>query len=357
MTNVVKPYLPPLEEYQAYLKGIWDRSWLTNHGPLVDELETRLKVYLGVKHVIFVASGTVALQIIIKALELDGEILTTSFSHVAAVNALLLANCKPVFADIEKSSFCIDADALESLVTSSTRAILATHVFGYPCDVKLINSISEKHNLKTIYDGAHAFGVKINGQSIFNYGDVSAVSFHATKIFHTIEGGAIITANDALAEKCTLLRNFGLSNTEPFLAGINGKNSEFHAAMGLCNLPMVDRFIQKRRELSFRYRVLFEGAHLEFPEHPYHTSYNYAYFPVLFPSEQKLLQVKEALLAEGISARRYFHPSLNDLPYYKGSTCLMAEEKSPRVLCLPLYYDLGLVEVEKIATLIMKQLL
>ena len=198
MINVTKSYLPPIEEYLKYLSGIWENSWLTNQGPLVVELEKQLKDYLGVENLLFVSNGTIAIQLAIKALELKGEIITTPFSYVATTTSVIWENCTPVFADIDKNSLCIDPDKIEKLITPDTSAILATHVFGHACDILRIEEIANKYKLKIIYDGAHAFGVKVGNESIFNFGDVSTISFHATKLFHTVEGGAIITKDKEL---------------------------------------------------------------------------------------------------------------------------------------------------------------
>lgn len=355
MINVSKPYLPPFQEYSRYLEGIWNNGRITNHGPLITELEHQLKEYLGVNYVQVVASGTVALQIAIKSLELQGEVITTAFSYVSTVNALLWGNCQPIFVDIEEKTFCIDPAKIEASITNKTSAILATHVYGYPCEVRKIQSIADRYNLKVIYDGAHAFGVKLYDQSILNYGDVSAVSFHATKLYHTIEGGAIFTNDEQIAKKCILLRAFGLQDTDPHCAGINGKNSEFHAAMGLCNLPKVADFIRKRQEIALVYRSILKKLPLQFPEHPAEVAYNYAYFPVLFSSEEKLLSVKNELANHGINTRRYFYPSLNKLSYCTGTDCPIAEDTSQRVLCLPLYYELSLADAQMIAQVIVRQ--
>lgn len=355
MINVSKPYLPPFEEYSRYLEGIWSRVRLTNHGPLVTELENQLKEYLGVKYVVFVSSGTSALQIALKSFELQGQVITTPFSYISGVNAILWGNCQPIFVDIEDKSFCIDPSKIEASITTKTSAILATHVYGYPCDVEQIQAIAEKNGLKVIYDAAHAFGVAIQNQSIFNFGDVTAVSFHATKLYHTIEGGAIITNNELLAKKCILLRAFGLQGTKPYCVGINGKNSEFHAAMGLCNLPKVRDFIQKQQEIAWIYKSFLQDLPIQFPQCPEGVKYNYAYFPIVFPSEERLLSVKSALENLGINTRRYFYPSLNKLPYLTGADCPIAESVAQRILCLPSYYELSLEDTKEIAQLIVKQ--
>jgi dTDP-4-amino-4,6-dideoxygalactose transaminase len=354
MINVSKPYLPPFNEYADYLQQIWSSSRLTNQGPLVSELENRLKEHADVVNVQFVTSGTVALSIAIKSLDLKGEVITTAFSHVSGLNAIIMAGCKPVFVDIEERTYCIDPDKIEAAITSETSAILATHVYGYACDVEKIYQIAKKHQLKVIYDGAHAFGVEVNNQSIFHYGDVSIVSLHATKFYHSVEGGAVYTNDPLLAKKIELIKTFGLKECMPVEIGTNGKNSEFHAAMGLCNLSRVQEFIEKKKVLSLLYKSMLGDTPLEFPVHQPKQRYNYAYFPVVFPSEYQMLHVKEVLAQHDVFARRYFFPSLNKSPYVSGEKCPIAERISERVLCFPLYYDLSLEDVEYIAGIIVK---
>ena len=208
MIPVTKPFLPPIELYNEYIKSIWEREYLTNNGPLVLELESKLKNYLGIKNLLYLTNGTIALQIAIKALNITGEIITTPFSYVATTSSIVWEGCKPVFVDIDSKSLNIDANKIENAITSKTQAILATHCFGVPCDVEAIDIIAKKHNLKIIYDAAHCFGTKFKGESIFNWGDISTTSFHATKIFHTIEGGAVFSSNSLLIKKMSLLRNF-----------------------------------------------------------------------------------------------------------------------------------------------------
>lgn len=351
--NVTKAFLPPKEEYEKYLGTIWENYWLTNQGPLVQELERKLKEHLGVEHLLFVSNGTIAIQLAIKALELKGEIITTPFSYVATTTSVLWENCTPVFADIEAKSFCIDPSCIEKLITPKTSAILATHVYGYSCDVERIETIAKRHNLKVIYDGAHAFDVKVNGQSIFNFGDVSTISFHATKLYHTVEGGAIITKDAKLAEKLYLYRSFGHIGDDYFSLGVNGKNSEFHAAMGLCNLKYVPRIIENRKKSVEIYRSSLSDSKVYFPIPHSAQTLNYSYFPVVFDNESTLLRVRKILLENGISTRRYFFPSLNQLPYIlEKYSCPIAEDVSKRVLCLPLYYELQEEVIKKISDLI-----
>lgn len=353
MINVTKSFLPPIEDYQKYLAKIWDTACLTNQGPLVKQLEDKLKNHLGVENLLFVSNGTIALQLAIKALDLKGEIITTPFSYVATTTAVLWENCTPVFADIEPLSFCINPEEIEKHITPNTSAILATHVYGYSCDVLKIEAIAKKHNLKVIYDGAHAFGVNVYEKSIFNYGDISTISFHATKLYHTIEGGAIIVKDAKLAEKLALYRSFGHIADNYYTIGVNGKNSEFHAAMGLCNLPKVNDIMENRKQTVVLYKQLLDAAKLFFPQKHPSQEFNYAYFPVVFESEEVLLKVKSALAEQEINTRRYFYPSLNNLPYLpKKNSCPVSDDASVRVLCLPLFYDIRHSDVERICKII-----
>ncbi|MDZ4712991.1 MAG: DegT/DnrJ/EryC1/StrS family aminotransferase [bacterium] len=352
MINVTKTFLPPIDEYISRLKTIWETNWVTNQGPLTEELESKLRDYLGVKNLLLVSNGTIALQIAIKALELKGEIITTPFSYVATTTSILWENCQPVFCDINDKTYCIDADKIESCITENTTAIMPTHVYGFPCDVEKIGRIAAKHNLKVIYDGAHAFGVNIGKDSVFNFGDVSTISFHATKLFHTIEGGAIITNDDKLAEKLFLYRAFGHLDDEYFSLGINGRTSEFNAAMGHCLLPRISDFIKERKHINQLYRKYLKDTDLEFPVIPENIDYNFSYFPVLFPSEIKMLSVKKYLSENNINIRRYFYPSLNKLPYVKGNACPVSESIASRIACLPVYQELKEIDIKSVCELI-----
>jgi dTDP-4-amino-4,6-dideoxygalactose transaminase len=355
MINVTKSYLPPFEEYKIYLEKIWKNSWLTNQGPLATELEEKLKDALGVKNLLFVSNGTIALQLAIKALELKGEIITTPFSYVATTTSIMWENCVPVFADIDAKTFCIDPQEVEKLITPKTTAILATHVYGIPCAVEQLQAIARKYNLKIIYDGAHAFGVKYKGTSIFEYGDIVTLSFHATKLFHTIEGGAVTTPSDELVKKMMLYRSFGHIGDDHFSMGINAKNSEFHAAMGLCILPRINEFIRLRKMIAELYKSELKSLPLKFTEIPGEVEYNYAYFPTVFRSESELLKVRDHLALHNINTRRYFYPSLNKLPYLNSlNDCPVSEDISRRVLCLPFYQQLTHEEVVHISSVIRK---
>ena len=353
--NVTKTYLPPIEEYIKYLEKIWKTNWVTNAGPLVTELEAKLKKELGVKHLFFTSNGTIALQIAIKALGLKKEIITTPFSYVATTTSILWENCKPVFVDIDPKTFCINPALIEEKITPDTEAILATHVYGIPCDVEAIEKVAKKYKLKVIYDAAHAFGTLYKRKSLVGYGDVSTLSFHATKLFHTIEGGAIITNDDEVAEKIFLYRSFGHVDDNYFSIGINGKNSEFHAAMGLCLLGMVPKFIEKRKQLFGEYDKQLRQLNLLRPLIPANTFYNYAYYPVVFKDEASLLKVKATLAEHNIFPRRYFYPSLNKLPYvFSANACPVSESYAKRTLCLPMYQELTNDEVIRISKIIVK---
>jgi dTDP-4-amino-4,6-dideoxygalactose transaminase len=351
--NVTKPYLPPFEEYEKYLRGIWAREWLTNNGPLVNELELKLKERLDLGHLLFVSNGTIALQIAIKALGLFEEIITTPFSYVATTSSIVWEGCRPVMVDISPETLNIDPGKIEAAITEKTSGILATHVYGNPCDVVAIESIARRYGLKVIYDAAHAFGTKMMNRSLLSYGDVSTVSFHATKLFHTIEGGAVVTPSAEVLKKMAGMRNFGhISPTEFKEVGVNGKNSEVHAAMGLCNLRYIDEILRVRRQLSRHYDVALRGCPISRPVISGDCEYNYAYYPLIFETEDVLLAVLKQLNLNKIFPRRYFYPSLSCLPYVIGQATPVAEDISKRVLCLPLYHDLSVEEIDMICRVI-----
>ncbi len=356
MIPITKPFLPPQEEYNKLVDGIWGIQWLTNMGPLACELEKRLSDYLEVSNLLYVTNGTVALQMAIKALAIRGEIITTPFSFVATTSSIVWEGCIPVFVDIDPKSLNMDPNKIEDAITDKTEAILATHVYGNPCDVMAIEKIATKYNLKVIYDGAHAFGVKVKGKSIFEYGDICTCSLHATKLYHSVEGGLVITENADLLKRLASIRNFGISGFDSFDGlGINGKNSEFHAAMGLVNLNYIDLILRKRHELTQRYNEKLKslkGFRLEWHKN---AEQNFAYYPVVFESEELLLKIKSFLDSKEIFTRRYFFPSLaNTLPYLKSQDFKVTDEMAKRVLCLPLYYDLTFAEVDLICNLLLR---
>lgn len=350
--DVTRSSLPPLEDYVGYLQQIWDTAWLTNQGPLLREFEKETKQYLGLNDFQFVSNGTIGLQVALNALGItEGEVITTPFSYVATTSAILWERCEPVFVDIEPDTFCIDANKIEAAITDKTRAILAVHVFGFPCDVEKIEAIATKHNLKVIYDGAHAFGVTYNGRSLLDYGDISMCSFHATKLFQTIEGGCLIAKDQKVSERIELIKHFGHVGDEHFMLGINAKASEFQAAMGLCSLKHVDKYIAERKIASDLYDKLL-GNHVRRPTLAGSVRRNYAYYPVVFESSDQLLRVFAALNAENIFPRRYFYPSLNKLPYVDGLDCPTSEDIASRIACLPLYAGLQPETITKIVKII-----
>ncbi|WP_181304262.1 DegT/DnrJ/EryC1/StrS aminotransferase family protein [Rufibacter sp. XAAS-G3-1] len=354
--NVTKAFLPPIEEYQKYIETIFKRVWLTNNGPLLNELELKLKEYLQVPHMLFLSNGTVAIQIAIKALQLKGEIITTPFSYVATTSSIVWEQCKPVFVDIDSDTFNIDPAKIEAAITPNTSAILATHVFGNPCEIEIIQAIADKHGLKVIYDAAHCFGTTYKGKSVFQYGDISTTSFHATKLFHTVEGGAVFTNQPDLLKKMALLRNFGHTSPSTFDGiGINAKNSELHAAMGLNVLKYADEIKAKRKEQWNYYREKLISLDVKFISITEGTDYyNASYFPILFKTEEKLMRSVEALNLQGVYPRRYFYPSLNLLNYVNPTSCPISEQTSKIVLCLPLYHDLSLEEQDMICRILLR---
>ena len=356
MIPVTRPFSPPIEEYQELLKGIWDRNWFTNNGPLVNRLELELKSYLDVPHLLYVSNGTIALQIAIKALGITKKIITTPFTYVATTSSIVWEGCEPVYVDIDPETLNIDARKIESAIDEDTEAILATHCFGNPCDIDAIQAIADKYSLRVIYDAAHCFGTKYKGRSVFSYGDISTTSFHATKLYHTIEGGAIFSNDADLLKRMAFLRNFGHDGPEKFNGiGINGKNSEFHAAMGLVNLSYVDNILTSRKTVSHWYDKFLIHADIIRPITIIQSEGNNSYYPILLTNEKLLIDVKNALEQEEIFPRRYFYPSLNNLDYTNGNAPISVDVSS-RILCLPLYYKLSSEEVLKISRIILRVL-
>jgi dTDP-4-amino-4,6-dideoxygalactose transaminase len=351
--------LPPFEEYVAQLEGIWKRNHLTNAGPLVLELERQLARYLGVKHCLFVSNGTVALQLAFRALELSGEVITSPFSYVATTSSIAWEGCVPVFADVEPDTLTLSVARAAAAITDRTSAIVATHVYGNPCDVEGIESLARERGLRVVYDAAHAFGATYRGRALSAYGEAATLSFHATKLFHTVEGGAVVTDDDEIARRVAYLRNFGHDGYERFQGiGINGKNSEVHAAMGLCLLPRVTGIIAERRSLSHEYDERLLGRRdIVRPTVRAATEYNYAYYPVLLSSGAAVRAVQHHLESRGVLARRYFYPSLSGaLPYVAAGDVPVARDASERVLCLPLYTGLRPDHVHRVADLLTESL-
>ncbi|MGY6522400.1 MAG: DegT/DnrJ/EryC1/StrS family aminotransferase [Mongoliitalea sp.] len=356
MIPVTKPFLPPIEEYKAYLDGIWERNWLTNQGPLVKELEEKIKQFLNVPNFLFTGNGTIALQIAIKSLGLKGKIITTPFSYIATTSSILWEGCKPLFVDIDPETLNIDPKEIEKRLDKDIVAILATHVYGNPCDIEAIENLANHAGIPVIYDGAHAFGSKYKGKSLLGYGTISTASFHATKIFHTIEGGGLFTSDPELNQKMYYMRNFGHKGFEDFAeVGINGKNSEFHAAMGLVNLNHFHHITEKRKEIFSWYDNALRSSCLIKPKMQEGGEINYSYYPVLFPNEESLLKAFNSMNEYGISPRRYFYPSLNTISILHDNKNLSrTEDISKRILCLPLYNDLSEREFSEIVKFIIQ---
>ncbi len=354
--TVTKSDLPPLKRYIQYLDKIWRCRWITNNGELLQLLEKRLEEYLNVENLVCVSNATLGLYIALSVFELKGEIITTPFTFAATTNIPVLLGLKPVFADIDPETFNIDPHDVKRKLSYRTSAILATHVYGNPCYVEELYKIACTHNLKLIYDAAHAFGVEYKNRSILRYGDISVLSFHATKVFNTIEGGALIVNNKSMLDKIRLMRNHGIISEERvILPGINAKMNEFQAAMGLCNLENIDEKISFRKRL-YKY---YKKALSEYPNIGFQkiiaSKYNYAYMPILFESKSVRDEVYLELLNNNIKTRKYFYPLTVEFDYFKEKGDLIkkyglknAVDISSRILCLPLYPDLKIKEIDKV---------
>ena len=351
---VVKPYLPNREKYERYIKRIFQSGCLTNRGPLVQELETRLQDYLQVRNVICVSNCTLGLQVLFSALELNGDVVTTPFSFVATKSSLEWEGLRPIFADINPNSWNLSPDLVEAKIDANTSALLGVHVYGNPCDVADLQSISERHSVPVIYDAAHAFGVKTDGESVLSWGDGSVLSFHATKLFHTVEGGAVIVQNDDIADKVRSLISFGsVPQSGGTKLGINAKMSEFHAAMGLAVLDDINKIISERKEYYLQYTESLKSA-FQLQRIESTTTHNYAYFPIVFPTEEKLLACEEKLNKSLIFPRRYFYPSLEHGNQSGQIECKVGFDIAKRVLCLPIYPGLGERDVSRICEIVAK---
>lgn len=349
---VTRASVCPLESYVQHLTNVWESGIFTHNGPKVQLLEKKINEYLGINSTVAVTNGTIAMQMALRALDItDGEIITTPFSWIATCSAILWERCEPVFVDVDPNTFNIDPEKIEQAITKRTKAILAVHVFSNPCEVGKIEAIAQKYGLKVIYDGAHAFGVKHKGRSIFDWGDISTVSFHATKLFNTGEGGAIF-AQGELKERVKSIRFFGHDSHKQIVdIGCNGKMTEIHASLGLANLSLTDSVVKKRRAIYQTYKGILDNC-VEF-QHFVQDSYNYSYMPILLKSEEACLLVVQTLKNINVFPRRYFYPSLNMIKAVKQYTpCPISENLSSRILCLPSYNDLSLHDVEKIAKVI-----
>lgn len=351
--NVTKTFLPDYQLYSSYLKRAWDAVWLTNRGELTLELEAKIKEKYSINHLIITNNGTIPIQIALKLLGNQGEIITTPFSYVATTSAIIWENCKPVFVDIDPDLLTIDETKIEAAITPKTTAILATHVFGNPCHIDAIEKIAKKHNLYIIYDAAHCFGVTYKGNSIFNYGDVSTCSFHATKIFHSGEGGAMFCNDDKLFHKLYYSHNFGHNGPIDFHGlGINAKISELQSAMGLAVFDNLEHIFSERKKVVDFYLKNLNFDKVATMKIRENTEWNYSYFPVIFQSEEELLKVQKKLNEAEIFPRRYFYPSLNTIDFVNGESMPISESIASRILCLPLYVGLTEEELKLIVNLI-----
>jgi dTDP-4-amino-4,6-dideoxygalactose transaminase len=359
---VTQPDLPPLAEYIPYLEQIWDSKILTNGGPMHQQLEAELCRYLGVEHIAVFNNGTNALLTALQALKISGEVITTPYSFVATAHSILWNGIQPVFVDVDPDTLNLDPRKIEAAITDKTTAIMPVHCYGHPCDVAAIQAIADKHNLKVIYDAAHAFGVQDSNGSILNYGDLSVLSFHATKVFNTFEGGAIVCPDAATKKYIDQLKNFGfVDEVTVVTAGINGKMSEINAAFGLLQLKYIDQALAKRQAIDSRYRTaLAEIPGISVISSTCTTVANYAYFPILIEADYPLSRdaVYQKLKDHNIFARRYFYPLISEFPMYRQMPSAhpdhlpVAHIAADKVLCLPIYPDLAAADLERIIDLL-----
>ena len=363
---LTQPYLPPLEDFLPYLEKIWKSKWLTNNGDFHKQFEKELADYLGVKYLSLFTNGTLALITALQTLKITGEVITTPFSFVATTHSLWWNNIKPIFVDIEPNTFNLDPDKIEAAITPQTTAILPVHVYGNPCNVEKIQNIADTYGLKVIYDACHAFGVKVNGESILNFGDLSVLSFHATKVFNTFEGGAIICRDEATKKRIDFLKNFGFAGETTVVApGINAKMNEFQAALGVLQLKYVDKAIADRKHVASIYRDQFKSVDgIKCLDALENVKHNYAYFPILI-DEKEFGKSRDGVYAilksNNILSRRYFYPLISQFPTYKGlesakpDNLPVAEEVTKRILCLPIYPGLKSEDIYKIVKIILKR--
>ena len=354
---VTRPFLPSLEEYQRGLREIWDNAWLTNNGPVLQRYTRRLESFFGTPNVCLFNNGTLALQIGLQGLKIEGEVITTPFTFVATSHALFWNRLTPVFVDIEPDTYTLDPAAVEAAITPRTTAILAVHVFGFPCRHAELSAIAARHGLKLIYDAAHAMGVTVDGRPISHWGDLSMFSFHATKLYHSIEGGALTFADSGLKKTFDYLKNFGFENeTEVVIPGTNAKMNEFQALMGLLVLDHLPALIARRREIVARYRerlAAIPGIRLP-PPPPSNVAWNHAYMPVEILPEFPLCRdaLYEHLKTYNVFSRRYFYPLLTDFPCYRDLPCrdplTVARGVADRILTFPIYHELALDDVSRI---------
>lgn len=347
-----------MAEYQALLDEVWREGWLTNHGPMVRRFEAAIGKYLGLPFVSFVSSGTMALQCAMRLLPRGGEVITTPYSYVATAGAAFWEGFTPVFADIEEERMGIDPALVAAKITPRTRAILATHVYGVPAAIEGLEEVAKAHKLPLYFDGAHCFGAKYQGKSLLAFGDLSVLSTHATKLFHTANGGLVVSPNAETKSRIDGFRNFGHDGPNHFVSpGINGKNSELHAALGLANLAHADALLERRTYQWERYRQLLDALpDRHFLHIPEGADHNGAYFPILRLTAREASRTIDALLSEGVEARRYFNPALNTIAYMRGGPCPVAEAVAETVFCLPLHHELTEEAQGHVAEIILKNL-
>ncbi len=364
--TVTSPYLPPLEEFISYLEKIWDSRWLTNNGSMHQELERRLAEYLGVEYISLFTNGTLPLITALQALHIKGEVITTPYSFVATTHALWWNGITPVFADIDEHTCNINPDRIEAAITAHTTAIMPVHCYGKPCDMARIQAIADKYGLKVIYDAAHAFGVEVNGRSVLQAGDMSTLSFHATKVYNTAEGGALICHDAATKQRIDYLKNFGFAGETSVIApGINSKMDEIRAALGLINLQHVDEAIAARRKVAMRYRECLRNVKgISFYEDMPGVKHNYGYFPVFINAEEYGMTRDELyfrMKEQGVLGRRYFYPLISTFSTYSGlkssakDNLPVATRMAEQVICLPMHHDLSELEADKVIDIIINK--
>ncbi|WP_371192552.1 DegT/DnrJ/EryC1/StrS family aminotransferase [Glaciecola sp. SC05] len=356
MIPVNKPYLPAFEKYTKYLELVYQKSWLTNNGPLVQELKARLEDYLGVKNLLPVANGTLAMQLAYKVLKVKGNAVTTPFTFIATSSSLAWEGIKPKFADIDSQTYNLCPLKAELAIDRKTTAIVPVHVYGNPCNVEAFEKLGQKHSVKIIYDAAHAFGVKVGNRSVLSYGDASTLSFHATKVFHSVEGGAVIFRNSDDYERALLMTNFGINTKSMSIEdiGINAKMSEVHAAMGLAVLDDIEFILEHRKSLFDLYNKNLTGC-AQFPQWHKESTINGSYMPISFLNNEQSDFVLQKLQDNGISARRYFSPSLNHVDLYMSGNdgaCSISADLALRTLCLPLYASMSELDVIRVSNVV-----
>lgn len=363
--TVTSPLLPDLEEFNALLKEIWDSKWVTNNGSFHKQLERELAGYLKVPYISLFTNGTLPLLTALQALHITGEVITTPYSFVATTHSIWWNGCKPVFVDIDPATGNIDPDAIEAAITNKTTAIMPVHVYGKPCDTKRIQEIADKYGLKVIYDAAHAFGVEVNGESILNAGDMSTLSFHATKVYNTLEGGALVMHDEATKKRVDYLKNFGFAGeTEVVAPGINSKVDEVRAAYGILNLRQVDAAIEARHQVAIKYREALRPVEgITFMDDMPGVKHNYSYFPLFVDAEKYGMtrdELYEKMKAHNVLGRRYFYPLISTFSTYRGyesanpKNLPKAHKMADSVICLPMHHELSAEDIDRVLELIVR---